>query len=119
MSSKGLLADVVLLFHFLVVLFAVLGAFLVFPKPGATILHVLIVAWCSIVNLADWTCPLTPLEQYLRRSSGGTSYSGGCVYHYLDPLVRPLGMPIKLELIAGYSIVAWNLLVYSVLWAIR
>lgn len=119
MTWQRLLADIVLLFHFLVALFAVVGAFVVFPDIGLTFFHILIVAWCSIVNLASWTCPLTPFEQNLRLSSGSETYSGGCLYHYLDPLVRPLGMPRKLELVAGYSIVAWNILVYSVLWVFQ
>jgi len=116
LTLKRIVADIVLLLHFLVALFAVAGAFFVFPNTDLTLFHILIVAWCSIVNLASWTCPLTPIEQNLRQSSSSNAYTGGCLYHYLDPLVRPLGMPRRLELVAGYSIVAWNLLVYSVLW---
>lgn len=116
MNSKKILADGVLLLHFLVVVFAVTGAVFVYPHPVPTLFHILIVVWSSVVNLADWTCPLTPLEQNLRRSAGGSSYSGGCLQHYLDKLVKPLGMPRKVELIAGYSIVGWNLLLYALLY---
>jgi len=34
------------------------------------------------------------------------------VEHYVGRVVYPLGMPRKMELIAGVSIVVWNALVY-------
>jgi hypothetical protein len=80
------------------------------------LLHLTVVAWSSVINLSGRTCPLTPLEQNLRQESDGRSYTGGWLYHYLNPLLRPLGMPRRLELIAGFSILAWNLLVYLLLW---
>ena len=114
-AVKKALADLVLASHLIIILFAVFGALCVFGNPLFTLLHVIVVAWSSLVNLAGWTCPLTPLEQNLRKAAGGDSYSGGCLYHYLNPLVRPLGMPRRMELVAGFTIVCWNLVVYLVL----
>jgi len=112
---SAVLADLVLLMHFLLVLFAVLGAGLVLFQPLLAILHVPFVMWSSVVNLADWTCPLTPLEQGLRRRAGQQGFSGGWIQYYLEPLVRPLGMPRRLEWVAGISVLVWNGLLYSLL----
>jgi hypothetical protein len=108
-------ADLVLIAHFVFVAFAVLGAFALRADPRWAWIHVPVVIWSSLVNLAGWTCPLTPLENRLRRQGGQHGYAGGFVQHYLGPLVYPRGMPRRLELVAGVSIVVWNALLYAVL----
>jgi hypothetical protein len=115
---RSTLADAVLAAHLLFVLFAVLGAFLVLIDWRVALLHVPAVAWSSVVNLANWTCPLTPLEKSFRSRAGQEAFEGGWIAHYCEPLVRPLGMPRRLELVAGVSIVVWNLLVYGAIWAL-
>ncbi len=110
-------ADLVLLFHFLFVAFAVGGGFLLLLDRAWAWVHVPAVLWSSVVNLLGWTCPLTPLEQSLRVRAGEAGYAGGFVEHYVGRLVYPGGMPRRLELVAGVSIVAWNALVYgAILW---
>jgi len=112
-------ADLVLLGHFLFVLCAVGGGVLVYFSPLWAWLHVPVVLWSSIVNLASWTCPLTPLEKALRARAGQSGYAGGFVEHYIGRMVYPRGMPRRLELIAGVSIIAWNVLVYAlvIIWS--
>ena len=107
------LADATLSFHFVWVLFAVLGGFAVLAWPWIVWPHLAVVFWSSIVNLCDWTCPLTPAEKRFRMAGGGAAYDGGFVQHYLGRLVYPLGMPRRLELVAGVSILVWNALVYG------
>jgi hypothetical protein len=114
MLGKSGAADLILASHFLFALFAVLGGFLTLIDPWVMVLHIPVVAWSSIVNLAGWTCPLTPLEKNLRVRSGQQSFEGSWTQNYLEPLVRPLGMPRKMELIAGTSIVVWNVVVYGI-----
>jgi hypothetical protein len=109
-----LMADVVLLAHFAFVLFAVFGAFLVLVDSSWAWVHIPAVVWSSVVNLASGTCPLTPLENRYR-SRMGASYEGGFIQHYVRSVVYPGGMPRRLELIAGISIVVWNGIVYAVL----
>lgn len=114
-----LAASTVLLFHFVFVLLAVFGGFALLLDQRWAFVHLPIVLWSSIVNLADWTCPLTPLENRFRAAAKQGGYAGGFVQHYLGPLVYPRGMPRRLELIAGFSIVAWNVIVYAaVYWLI-
>jgi hypothetical protein len=59
---------------------------------------------------------LTPLENRFLFAAKRSGYEGGFVHHYLGPLVYPKGMPRRLELIAGVTIVVWNVVVYGVVW---
>jgi len=110
-------ADLVLLAHFLFVLFAVFGGLLAFRDSGWLWLHVPVVLWSSVVNLMSWTCPLTPLEKALRIRAGQGGYTGGFIQHYIGSAVYPRGMPRQLELVAGISILAGNAILYAVVYA--
>ena len=107
------LADTVLFIHFLFVLFAVLGGLLVLYKKQVAWFHIPTVLWSSIVNLAGWTCPLTPLENMFRTLAGQAGYEGGFIQHYIEPVVYPNNMPRGTELVAGVSVVVWNVVVYA------
>jgi hypothetical protein len=110
-------ADLVLAAHTLFALFAVAGGFFVLASGWEAVFHLPVVAWSSIVNLADWTCPLTSLEKRLRIRGGQTAFESDWLQHYIEPCLRPLGMPGRMDLVAGIFIVAWNLIVYSfVIW---
>jgi hypothetical protein len=110
-----LFADTILLLHFFFVIFAILGGLAVLYKRRVIWLHVPVVLWSSLVNLAGWTCPLTPLENFFHAAAGRAGYKGGFIEHYIEPLVYPSGMPRDFELIAGVSILVWNLVVYAFL----
>lgn len=113
-------ADIVLFTHFLFAAFAVFGGVLVLHGAAWAWVHIPTVLWSSVVNLMSWTCPLTPMENALRIRAGQTGYSGDFVQRYLGPVVYPRGMPRRLELVAGVSVVAWNVLVYAVvIWLAR
>jgi len=116
--TQAFKADFVLAVHFLFALFAVFGGFLVLLDWRVMFAHIPAVVWSSVVNLANWTCPLTPLEKRLRRQAGQAAYEGGWTQHYLEPVVRPLGMPRRLELIAGVSVVVWNVIVYGLVFTL-
>jgi hypothetical protein len=108
-----LLADSILLFHFAFVVFALFGGVAVLYKRWVLWLHLPVVLWSSVVNLAGWICPLTPMENMFRSLAGQAGYEGGFVEHYIKPLVYPVGMPRELELVAGVSVLVWNVFVYT------
>jgi len=105
------------MFHFLFAAFAVFGGFLVLVDWRIALAHMPAVLWSSVVNLARWTCPLTPLEKRLRQQAGQAAFEGTWIQNYFEPLVRPLGMPRRMELIAGVSIAVWNAIVYGIVLA--
>ena len=106
-------ADVVLLAHFLFAAFAVFGGLLLLDSLQWAWLHLPAVLWSATVNLMGWTCPLTPIEKKLRSRDGLAGYTGGFIQHYIGRAVYPRGMPRRMELIAGVSILAGNALVYA------
>lgn len=72
--NPRLLADAVLIFHALFILFAVFGGLWVnWRQPmrqPRLFLHLACAAWAATVVIMGYTCPVTPLEQNLRIAAG-------------------------------------------------
>jgi hypothetical protein len=64
-------------------------------------------------------CPLTPLENHLRRLGGEAGYAGGFVEHYLLPVLYPAGLSREIQLGLGIFVVVLNVTVYTVVWRRR
>jgi hypothetical protein len=108
-----ILADTVLVVHFSFIIFTLFGGLLALVGRTAIWFHIPVVLWSSVVNLAGWVCPLTPLENRLRELAGQAGYEGGFVEHYLMEVIYPGGMTRDLELTAGISVLVWNVLLYA------
>ena len=109
-------ADVLVVVHFLFILFVVAGGILVLRRPRLAILHLPAVIWGAAVELCSWICPLTPLENYFRGLSGSSGYSGDFVEHYLIPLIYPENLTIGTQYILGGMVVIVNLIFYLIVW---
>ena len=112
-----LLADLVVLIHFLFVLFVFVGGFLVLKWHRLAWLHLPVLVWGAYIEFSHSICPLTPLEIGLRREAGVDPYQGGFIGHYLIPIIYPPGLTS-----ADQFIVAWILLVVNALsygWLLR
>jgi hypothetical protein len=74
--AYNLLADLVVLFHFLFVLFSLLGALLVIRWRKMMWLHLPAAFWAAGIEFSGKICPLTPLERRLYRAlSDGAALS--------------------------------------------
>jgi len=109
-------ADFVVLFHFLFVLFVVLGGLAAIPWPRVMWLHIPAVAWGVIIELSGGTCPLTPLENELRRRQGLSAYEGDFITHYILTILYPEGLtrPIQIWLALAASVL--NAMIYAGIW---
>jgi Protein of Unknown function (DUF2784) len=67
-------ADFVVLLHLAFVLFAVLGGILMFKWKRAAWFHIPAALWAALIEFVGWECPLTPLENWLRREGGEAGY---------------------------------------------
>lgn len=94
------------------VLFVVLGGLLVLRWRRLAWLHVPAVVWGVTIEWAGWICPLTPLENFLRRRSGTTGYQGDFIEHYLLPLLYPAQLTREGQMILGGVALAVNVFVY-------
>jgi hypothetical protein len=110
------LADLVLVAHLGFILFAVAGGLLALRWRWAPLVHGPAALWAVFVEVSGGVCPLTPLENALRRAAGSSDYAGGFVEHYLVPLIYPgdLSHPIQIGL-AGVVVLV-NALVYWAVW---
>ena len=109
---SGMLAEFVVGFHLGFVLFVVLGGLLVLRWPRLAWLHLPAAVWGALIEFAGWVCPLTPLENRLRRASGTAEYAGGFVEHYLLPVLYPVGLTRGVQYILGACVVVVNAAVY-------
>ncbi|MCI0506399.1 MAG: DUF2784 domain-containing protein [Gammaproteobacteria bacterium] len=106
-------ADAVLVLHFLFILFAIFGGLLVLRRRWIVWLHLPAVCWAVMISFAGWVCPLTPLENALRRLAGEEGYSGGFINRYIATLVYPEGYTRELAIAAGVFVLLVNMLVYG------
>ena len=109
----GLLADGVVVLHLAVVGFIVLGGLLVRRWPRMALVHLPFAAWGVAVEVGRWTCPLTPLENRLRRLAGEAGYEGSFVARYLLPVLYPEGLDAGSGLALAALVVAVNVAIYA------
>jgi uncharacterized protein DUF2784 len=107
------LADAVLGIHLGFVLFVVLGGLVVLRRPRLGWIHAPAAAWGVLTEFADILCPLTSLEADLRSRAGGAGYQGGCIEHYLSPVLYPAGLTRPVQFGLGAFALAINLAVYG------
>lgn len=108
-------ADLVVALHFAFIAFVVLGGFVAWRWPGVAWLHVPVALWGAIIEFAGWICPLTPLENALRRSAGDAGYAGGFIEHYVIPVVYPAGLTPAIQVALGVGVLVVNGMAYGVL----
>jgi hypothetical protein len=100
------------------VLFVVLGGLLVARHRRLLIPHLLAAAWGVFIAASGGICPLTPLENWLRRRAGEGGYSGGFLEHYITPLLYPEGLTRELQWILAGIVIVMNAAVYGT-WLVR
>lgn len=110
------LADAVVVLHFAFVLFVVLGGLLVLRWRKLAWVHVPVAMYGALIEFAGFICPLTPLENWLRRRSGEQGYPGGFIEHYLLPVIYPAGMTRQIQLLLGALVLVLNAVVYWLVW---
>jgi Protein of Unknown function (DUF2784) len=110
----ALLADAVLVLHGLFIVWVLFGGLAVIVRPRFAWLHLPAVAWAVWVSWSGSYCPLTPLEQSLRRTAGQAGYEGGFIEHYLTAAIYPQGLTVNLQIFFGAVVLAVNLALYGV-----
>jgi len=98
-------ADLVLVVHLLFIGFVVGGAFLAWRWPRVIWVHLPAMVYGALVEFVGFTCPLTPLQNYLRRRGGELGYSGGFISHYLIRVIYPPGLTRGIQIGLGLFVV--------------
>lgn len=106
-------ADLVLVVHLAFVLFVVLGGLLALRWPKVAWAHVPVALYGALIEFVGFTCPLTPLEIWLRRRGGEAGYEGGFIEHYVTATLYPSGLTREVQLALGVAVLALNGVVYA------
>ena len=110
------LADMVLLLHHVFNIFVVAGGLLAMRWRWVPLVHVPAALWGVYIEVSGGVCPLTPLENALRRDAGLSGYAGSFVEHYLVPLIYPDLLSQPLQLVLAGVVVLTNAFVYTAIW---
>jgi hypothetical protein len=115
----GLLANLVLVAHLGFVLFVIFGAVLTLRWPRVAWVHVPAAVWGFVVEAVPLTCPLTPLENWLRQAGGEAGYSGDFIDYYARQVLYA-EITRGTQVVLGASVVLINTVLYGfVLWRAR
>ena len=112
-------ADLVVLLHAGFVFFVLFGGLAVLRWRRLVRFHLPAALWGAGIELGGWICPLTYLENHLRRMGGGTGYGVTFIERYLEPMLYPLGLTRHIQLVFGLSALFLNLLIYALYWSQR
>ena len=88
---RGWLADLVVLVHFLYILFLVLGPFLFLflQWPRLRKIHLAAIGLAVLIQGFAFLCPLTVLEFWLRGGWPARAGESGFIGRYIEPVVYP------------------------------
>ena len=113
-SEVTLLADhllvvVLLVLHFALLGFMIVGGFFAWKWPAVLIFHVPLVAWGVLNSLYQLQCPVTLAENWARRRAGVAEYQGGFIETYVEGALYPAHHVNRARLIALLLIlVSWS-----------
>lgn len=114
MLYRGL-ADLTVIVHIAFIVFVMCGGWLVLRKPRVVWLHLPAVLWGAWIEVAGWLCPLTPLENWLRRRAGDAAYETSFVEQYLLPVLYPAALTREWQLALGALVLLVNAVPYAIL----
>jgi hypothetical protein len=106
-----LLADAVVLFHFLWILFIIFGGLWGRRKRSLGRVHIAALVGAIVIEGFDLYCPLTHLEIWLREQGAQGSYHESFIPHYLNKVIY-LDVPHPPVVAATVLICLWNFWLY-------
>jgi hypothetical protein len=112
-ARRSRLAGAVAATHFAISMYILFGGLLVLAGLVPAWAHVPIAVWGVWVHIANWTCPLTPLEKWLRARSGEAPYSGGFVERYILPKRFRGKVTQQGHVFVGLAVLVVNLILYA------
>lgn len=107
------LADAVVLFHLVYILFSLVGGLLGLWRRWILWIHLPAAIWAASVELFNLPCPLTPFENRLRASAGYTEYEISFVERYLLPVLYPDRLTETHQVLLGVFVIVLNVGIYS------
>jgi hypothetical protein len=82
-------AELVMVVHFGVLVFLVVGGFLAWRWPKLLYAHLAMATWGLLIVLFPLACPLTWLENEFRAAAGQPELASGFIDTYIDGVLYP------------------------------
>jgi Protein of Unknown function (DUF2784) len=108
-----ILADATALLHFAFVLFVALGGLLVLRWRKLAWIHLPAAVWGALIEIMNWTCPLTAYENLFRERGGMQGYGDDFIAFHIFRLIYPDGLTRTMQ----FAIAAFVLLVNTAVYA--
>tara|TARA_Y100000590_G_scaffold64613_1_gene69623 strand:+ start:252 stop:620 length:369 start_codon:yes stop_codon:yes gene_type:complete len=105
-------ANLILIVHFIFILFVVFGALLFFASTKIIFIHIPAFIWGTYIELTNSICPLTYLENWLLQKANLTTYSESFIQNYLLPIVYPANLTKDIQTYLGITLIAINIAIY-------
>ncbi len=115
----GILAEIVLVIHFLFIILVVFGSLLLLIDLKFSFIHLPSLIWGLYIEFSSSICPLTYLENWLLKKNGKDFYENGFIENYVFPLVYPTGLTPKIQFYLGMVLLFFNLFNYVVILYIK
>ena len=107
-----ILADTVIIVHFLFILFVLFGALLIFLHKRWLYVHLPAAIWGIIIEIKAWVCPLTPLENWFRQQAGSEIYAENFIEHYLSLIIYPPFLTPDIQIFFAAAVFIINFFIY-------
>ncbi len=108
-----ILADIVVILHFLFVFFALFGAILAIHWRKLIWIQVPAALWAMAVEFGNLACPLTPVEKWLIEKAGLAAYRGSFVEHHILSVLYPGQLGAGLRAALGLIVLLVNVGIYA------
>ena len=106
-------ANLILIVHFIFILFVIFGALLFFASTKIIFIHIPAFIWGSYIELTNSICPLTYLENWFLHKANLTTYSEGFIQNYLMPIVYPTNLTKDIQIYLGIALILINIVIYA------
>jgi len=106
-------ANLILIVHFIFILFVVFGALLFFASTKIIFIHIPAFIWGSYIELTNSICPLTYLENWFLQKANLMTYSEGFIQNYLVPIVYPVNLTKDIQIYLGITLIVINIVIYA------
>ena len=110
-----LAADLILIVHFIFIIFVVFGALLFFVVKKIVFIHIPAFIWGSYIELTHSICPLTYLENWFLDKANLTIYSECFIQNYIVPIVYPTDLTKNLQIYLGITLIVINIIIYGLI----
>lgn len=94
--------------HFAFVVYVVVGGFLAWRWPRTILLHLVAAGWGLLITVFALACPLTWIEDRLRRRAGAQGLPSGFIDTYIEGVLYPQRLVMEMRAAAAVLVlIAW------------